>query len=161
MIRRFALLCLLLAAAVAFADEPKSQSHTIYKLQFVLKQFDHGKIISTHNFEVSADAADGRSSQIRTGNRIPVATGDDKYQYVDVGFNCDAQVVSDADGEIRLNTGWELSTMPAAAGPEHLIRQQRIHSVPRIILGKSITVGSIDDIDSSQQFELDVTVTKE
>ena len=161
MIRRISLLLILFAAVVSSAEEPKPQIHSIYRLQFVLKQLDAGKLVSTHNFEVSADSHDSRSVQIRTGNRVPIDAGNNGLQYIDVGFNCDAHLFFDEANDGWLETGWEVSTMPAASGSERLIRQWRVRSTPRVILGKQIAVGSVDDINSGQQFELDVTVTKE
>jgi hypothetical protein len=168
MIRRIAAVWIALMVAGAFAQDSKSDQHTKpeeharYRLEFVLKQMEHGKVMSTHNFTMSAEANTG-ASQIRTGNRVPVDTGGDKgINYIDVGFNCDARIDRPGNGSsVGLDIGWELSTMPAIAGSEKLIRQVRVRSTPSVQFGKSTLVGSVDDINSMQQFELDVTVTPE
>jgi len=162
MIRRVCLVCVLLLATVAFAQESKGeQQHPKYRLAFVLKQSDHGKVLSTHDFVMSAEA-NGSSSQIRTGNRVPVDIGSDKgVQYIDVGFNCDARINPVGSNAVGLEIGWELSTMPGTTGAERIIRQVRTRSTPLATFGKSTVVSSVDDINSGQQFELDVTVTPE
>ena len=160
MMRRMAIAVLMVVSAAAFAQEAKND-HTKYKLEFVLKQMDHGKTLSTHNFVMSAETNSG-SSQIRTGNRVPVDVGGDKgMQYIDVGFNCDARVSTIAASSVGLEVGWELSTMPGGAGAERLVRQVKTRSTPLVPLGKPTVVSSVDDINSGQQFELDVTVTPE
>ncbi len=162
MIRRTLFIALvLLCAAAVFAQESKPEQHAKYKLEFVLKQLDHGKVMSTHNFVMSAEA-NGGSSQIRTGNRIPVDVGGDKgMQYMDVGFNCDARIGQANPNSVGLEVGWELSTMPGTSGSERIVRQVRTRSTPLVTFGKPTVVSSVDDINSGQQFELDVTVTPE
>lgn len=162
MIRRVAVVCVVLLAAIAFGQESKvEQQHPKYKLAFVLKQMDHGKVVSTHDFVMSAEA-NGGTSQIRTGNRVPVDVGGDKgVQYIDVGFNCDARILPASNGSVGLEIGWELSTMPGTTGAERIIRQVRARSTPLVAFGKPTLVSSVDDINSGQQLELDVTVTPE
>ena len=162
MIRRIALACIVVAAVSAFGQESKEDTHSRYKLEFVLKQLDHGKIISTHNYTIAAEANSG-NSQIRTGNRVPIDTGTDKgLTYIDVGFNCDARIEKPTSGNaVGLDVVWDLSTMPGSTGSEKLIRQTRVRSTPLVPFGKGTLVGSVDDINSGQQFELDVTVTPE
>lgn len=162
MIQRIAFVCIVLVAASAFGQEPKEEQRPKYKLDFVLKQLEHGKVLSTHNYSVSAEANSG-NSQIRTGNRVPIDTGTDKgITYVDVGFNCDARIERPGSGSsVGLEVVWDLSTMPGTAGAEKLIRQVRVRSTPLVQFGKTTLVGSADDINSGQQFELDVTVTPE
>ncbi|ABF39594.1 hypothetical protein Acid345_0589 [Candidatus Koribacter versatilis Ellin345] len=162
MIRRTALIAAVFLFVVGgFAQEAKTDQHAKYKLDFVLKQMDRGKPLSTHNFTMSAEASGG-SSQIRTGNRIPVDIGGDKgLQYMDVGFNCDARIIQSGSSNVGLEVGWEISTMPGTSGSEKMVRQVRSRSTPLVTFGKPTVVSSVDDINSGQQFELDVTVTPE
>lgn len=166
MMRRTVIIALvLLTSALMWGQEGKTEQHGRYKLEFVLKQLDHGKVQSTHNFVMSAEADCGGacgSSQIRTGNRIPVDIGGDKgLQYMDVGFNCDARVGKATANNVGLEIGWELSTMPGGTGSEKIVRQVRTRSTLLAALGRSTLVSSADDINSGQQFELWVTVTPE
>lgn len=156
--------CALLLAAGAFGQSSAKpeESHARYKLNFVLKQLDQGKVLSSHNYATYAEANAG-GAQIRTGNRIPVDVGGDKgVQYIDVGFNCDARVDRQENANsLGLEVVWDLSTMPAVTGSEKIIRQVRVKSTPSVAFGKQTLVGSADDINSGQQFELWVTVTPE
>lgn len=163
--RTIAIALVLLVTAIMWGQETRPDQHGRYKLELVLKQLDHGKIVSTHNFVMSAEGECGGacgSSQIRTGNRIPVDVGGDKgLQYMDVGFNCDARVGKASGNNVGLEIGWELSTMPGTSGSEKIVRQVRTRSTLLAALGKSTLVSSADDINSGQQFELWVTVTPE
>jgi hypothetical protein len=88
--------------------------------------------------------------------------GEKGIQYVDVGFNCDARIDGPTNGSgLGFDITWDLSTMPAVTGSEKIIRQVRVRSTPNLPLGKQALVGSADDINSGQQFELWVTVTPE
>lgn len=161
MIHRTFLMCFLIASALAFGQDQKVEPHSRYKLEFVLKQLDHGKVLSTHNFVMSAES-NGSTSQVRTGNRIPIDLGGEKgLQYQDVGFSCDARINPVGSSNVGLEIGWELSTMPGATGSERVVRQVKGRSTPLAPVGKQTLVGSVDDINSGQQFELDVTVTPE
>jgi hypothetical protein len=155
--------CVVVLAVCAFGQSSGTNgeaAHPRYKLSFVLKQLDQGKVQSTHNYVTFVGTG---TAQIRTGNRIPIDVGADKgIQYVDVGFNCDARI----DGPIHenavdLDIGWELSTMPAVTGSEKIIRQVKVRSTPNVPIGKLSIVGSADDVNSGQQYELWVTVTPE
>jgi len=95
MIHRTFLMCFLIASALAFGQDQKVEPHSRYRLEFVLKQLDHGKVLSTHNFVMSAES-NGSTSQVRTGNRIPIDLGGEKgLQYQDVGFSCDEMCIRD------------------------------------------------------------------
>lgn len=169
MIGRWTVICVLLIAG-AVAQEPRveqkqapkpEQEHPSYKLDFVLKQLDHGKVVSTHDYTVSAMVHDG-NAEIRTGNRVPVDLGGSKgINYVDVGFNLDSVAVIHSPDRIGLDIHWELSTIPPGADSEKLIRQVRVRSMPSVIPGKQTVVSSIDDSNSGTRYELDVTVTPE
>ena len=154
--------CAVLLTAWAFGQSSgkPDESHARYKLNFVLKQLDQGKVVSTHNYTTYAGPTLG-SAQIRTGNRIPIDVGADKgIQYVDVGFNCDARIDGAIhENAVNLDIGWELSTMPAVTGSEKIIRQVKGRSMPSVTVGKQTIVGSADDVNSGQQYELWVTVT--
>jgi hypothetical protein len=154
--------CAVLLAACAFGQSKPEEAHARYRLNFVLKQLDQGKVLSTHNYTTYAETSSG-AAQIRTGNRVPVDVGGEKgIQYVDVGFNCDARIDGPTNGSgLGFDITWDLSTMPAVTGSEKIIRQVRVRSTPNLPLGKQALVGSADDINSGQQFELWVTVTPE
>ena len=94
------LLVVLACSAVAAAQEnakPKPDDPTPavipLRVQVVFTEYDGEKKKVTnlpYTFTVNADERRARpGSQIRTGARIPVATGKDQYTYLDVGTNVD------------------------------------------------------------------------
>ena len=95
MIQRMALaafMLVLMASALAQDAKPDStklrwdDQRLSYKLEFVLKQMDKGKVVSTHKYLMSALSHVG-NAEIRTGNRVPVDLGGDKgINYIDIGL---------------------------------------------------------------------------
>ena len=65
----------LMIAAGLSASGAMQESPKFFKLDFVVKEVDAGKTISSHPYSVRAgvDAANGAS--IRTGSKMPLATG--------------------------------------------------------------------------------------
>lgn len=169
--RSFAVLFVLMGAVAAYGQEvAKERPHGNYRLEFVLKQLEHGKVISTRHYVISVGFVGNNSNlgQIRTGDRVPVDVGGDKgVNYIDIGFNCDARIMVDRvanDNKLPIEVDWDMSTMPQAADHTQgagIIRQNRVRSAPLVELGKPTVVGSVDNLTSDQQFELDVTVTPE
>ena len=170
MIQRMALaafMLVLMASALAQDAKPDStklrwdDQRLSYKLEFVLKQLDKGKVVSTHKYLMSALSHVG-NAEIRTGNRVPVDLGGDKgINYIDIGLNLDATATIARPTTLGLDIHWELSTVPEGASQDKLIRQVRVRSMPTVEFGKQVVVSTVDDMNSGQQFELDVTATPE
>lgn len=169
MIQRTVLMAFILMAIASMAQDSKPDPTKLrfddqrlsYKLEFVLKQLDKGKVVSTHKYQMSALTHVG-NAEIRAGNRVPVDLGGDKgINYIDIGLNLDAAATIVRPSTLGLDIHWELSTVPEGAGQEKLIRQVRVRSQPTVEFGKQVVVSTVDDVNSGQQFELDVTATPE
>ncbi len=163
---------LALLVSAAFSQDAKNEPRPRFKVTLVLKQLDHDKVVSTHSFTMSVEASGDRgASQIRSGDRLPVtvdSTGKDKaFQYIDVGFSCDARIEHMISANAAaMEFTWDLSMVPgstaqAGMGDPAPIRQVRVKSTPLVPVGKSTLVGSADDVSSGNQYELYVTLTPE
>src|SRR4051812_33831304 len=102
-------LCILLAAIAVSAQDTKSQTpppaKNFYKVVFVISESENGKVTNQRSYSMTV--REDRTAQMKTGNRIPIATGNAKgenvqIQYMDVGFNADA-TVNERDGKIELD----------------------------------------------------------
>ena len=166
------LLCFCWAALNAQAQEASSNDAKLakpkivqaYRLDFSFNELEGDKKINTRHY--SMDVTSDQSNEIKIGSRVPVSTGDNQYQYIDVGTNIWAQLkpIPNSD-EQELSVRSEISNLdlsPRAEGSPNapVIRQIKISGSTLVVEGKPLIVGSMDDPTSKRQFQLEVTVTK-
>jgi hypothetical protein len=148
-------------------NEPRSRSLTAYRLEFTLSELDDlGKKINSRTYSLVTMTT--RSSKIRVGGRVPVATNPEsnlpqmQFQYLDIGMNIDC-FVEEQDGFVILNSQVEASSAaPQRDEKTHqpVIRQLRSDIRTVLAPGKPTVVASMDDPTSKERFQLDVTATK-
>src|SRR2546421_5046632 len=123
--RNLVLAALVFAGGTCFAQPPE-QSWKFYKLDFVVKEVEGGKVLNARNFStiVHADTPGTRAAggSIRMGSKVP--TGGN---YIDVGVSIDTQMVKEVQGDIALSVSAEISsTAPEGATPDRpVIRQNK------------------------------------
>jgi len=145
-----------------------------YRLEFSLNELDGGKKINSRHY--SMDLTVGNANEIKIGTRVPVVTArsepgaatnalaNTQWQYVDIGTNIWAHLRESQDDsddcqlEVRsdvsdIDKGTEVTSAP-------IIRQMKINGTTLLVTGKPIVIGTMDDPNSSRQFQLEVTVTK-
>lgn len=157
-----AVILLVFAAASLFAQEaaprnPNPPRH-FYRLAYVLKEFDEGKVINQRDFTVDASTGDRYSSRVRAGSRYPV-TEADKINYIDVGVNIDNRLEEVPDG-LAMEVTAEISstaTPSATTGGAPVIRQMRTNANAVVASNKPTMLFAIDDPASRHRFELEVT----
>ena len=100
-------------AAVAPKETPK-----FYKLDFVVREVDDGKVISAKTYSTSILADERqRGASIRTGNRVPYTTGGG-YQYADIGVNIDCQKLQEVGPQsLMLTIVADISSVPGNTEP--------------------------------------------
>ena len=110
------------ALVAASQDKPKASEPpkdqvaptTPLRVQVVFAEYDgEKKIVSLpYSFSVNADERRARpGTQIREGARIPVSTGKEQWQYLDVGTNIDCSAQSQEDGRYKLSLSVERSSV--------------------------------------------------
>src|SRR5580698_7417492 len=157
-------------AAPAPAQETKAQAapevHS-YRLDFVVKELgDDGKVVNSRSYHTGI-ATNHRSTQVRTGTRIPVRTtekgGDVQFQYVDVGINIDCGNAQDVPEGLFLQISTDISSLanPVGSGDAStpIIRQNRWQSDTILPLGKPTTVFSSDNLENKGKMQVEVTAT--
>jgi hypothetical protein len=156
------LLLLTLACSLGFAqsaDAPKEMALRYYKLDFVVKDIDEGKVITARNYSIIVrnDNRNG-DDQIRAGSKIPI--GGDPPQYVDIGTNIDVGHVIDSSGELSFHLSAEVSNVLSdGSSPRPIIRQNRWSSYVTVPIKKPTIVFSSDDNTTKHIMQLEVTAT--
>jgi hypothetical protein len=162
------------------ADKPAESAKTAdappnyYHLVFVVQELDTaGKPVNSRTYTTSVSTDPRFNGQIRTGSRIPIATGtyaggdakglvNTQFQYLDVGVNIDVAHVVEAGRQIAIDLSTEISSVADAKDPnlrQPVIRQNRWHAPVLIPLGKPSVVFSSDLLDSKGSLQVTVTAT--
>ena len=148
--------------------EPRSQKH-YYKLDFVLRETDEGKVLNQRAFILNINAEPVRAGgvppewwNVRSGTRIPVPLSKDSSKdvsYIDVGVNLDVRAEESPEG-LQLQVTSEVSSVGSELGAGvsiPAIRQVKVRAAVLAPVGKTTTVFTADDPSSKHRFELDVT----
>lgn len=167
------LVCLV---SLAIAQEKPIENKHHYKLEVTLSEFEGTNKTNERHYVLLC--TEGERTQLRTGNRVPIATGsfggvgkvdptivNTQYQYIDTGFNMDIRLREDVAG-LQMGTNAELSSVvPAESNSEvnrvtPVIRSLRQEVNALVKLGKQTTLTSIDDVNTKRRYQLDVTATR-
>ena len=161
--KRLFLYATLLAVALPLlaqeaAPKPPAPPRHFYKLTYVLKEFDEGKVVNQRDFVMTVSTGDRYGSRMRAGSRFPVRD-EGKTNYVDVGVNLDNRLEDTPEG-LAMEVNAEISSVgsdPSASGGAPIIRQVRTNAYVVISMNKPTLLFNIDDPASRHQFQLDVT----
>lgn len=141
-----------------------SPARHYYRLDFVLRETDEGKLVNQRAFtmNVSADPADTHERtwwNLRAGTRLPLRDPNGT-NYVDVGVNIDL-AARDADNALQLEVTADVSSVPTEAGASTpSFRQLKVKGAVFAPLGKPTLVFTAEDPGSRHQFELQVSPTR-
>jgi hypothetical protein len=147
---------------------PESQeSQKFYKLEFVVKEVEGGKVLNTRAYSttVSFDAKDTGSTSIRARGRVAyqTTTGDTKsVQYLDIGVSIDCRSIKEVGRGLSLYVSADISSVPSdtsAATAPPTIRQNTWNSVTIVPPKKPTLIFSSDDPMSKRQMQLELTAT--
>jgi hypothetical protein len=128
-----------------------------YRLDFVVRESDQGKLLSQRAYSLgvaAAGVAEGRDWwSLRAGTKVPAGSN-----YVDVGFNLDVRP-EDAGGALQLRLKADLSSVAPDAGNTTLppIRQMRVEEAVLVPINKPTIVFSSEDPSSKHQFQIEIT----
>jgi hypothetical protein len=137
-----------------------------YKLLFVLRETDDGKVLNQRTFgmDISVEPPQARPGDwwnMRSGTRIPLSGSNPKdTNYIDVGVNLDVRAEEAPEG-LQMQITSEISSVASensVAPPA--VRQLKVRSAVLASLGKPTVVFTADDATSKHRFELEVTPTR-
>ena len=155
-----------------FADAQKliaelDRKHTLYRLNYTVRDSDGGKQVGVQHFSVVVAA--GQRVQFKQGSRVPIITGSygtasptpqTQYTYIDVGINFDA-TISELSNGLDLRSKIERSSVAedkfSAGKDDPIIRSSVIESTSLLTLNKALNLGSLDTADSTRHLDVEVT----
>ncbi|MGA8027576.1 MAG: hypothetical protein WB992_10540 [Bryobacteraceae bacterium] len=149
-----------LAGACLAQDKPDQEPHRFYRLDFLVKELDGGKVLNSRVYSMQV-ATEGGDNSIRTVSKIPFATSPGSWTQIDVGTNIDCSNIREVQGELSLKISAEVSSVledPSNSG-RPIIRQNQWRSFVLLKLKKPTVVFSSDDVSSKRQMQLEVTAT--
>jgi hypothetical protein len=140
-----------------------------YKLNFVLRETDEGKVLNQRTFGMDISAEPAHVGGIppdwwnmRSGTRVPFS-GSKDVNYIDVGVNLDVRAEEVPEG-LQMQVTSEISSVASETGggvaAAPAIRQLKVRSAVLAPVGKPTVVFTADDAASKHRFELEVTPTR-
>lgn len=147
----------------ASANSYKLSPEHYFRLTFrVLDVSAEGKITNSRSYTetIATGPKSGRTSSIRSGDRVPVMTGSSVFQYMDVGTNIDVQNAEIIDQTLRLYVTASISTLSSAApanSAHPIVRQTKWNSYVTIPIHKPTLIFSADNSTDKGKTELELT----
>lgn len=152
-----------MSAQNTLPEKPKDeQPLSFYKLEFVLRELQDGKVVNTRNYMMTI--RNNEWGRTKAGARVPIKTGD-TMQYLDIGVNIECMVV-DRNEYVSLSTTIEVSSFalseqaPTLSDLPPVLRQFRTSMAAVVPINKQTVIGTIDDANSTKRYEIAVTATK-
>jgi len=165
------MLALAMAAGTGFAQTPEApksaESLKFYKLEFVVKEVEGGKVLNARSYSMTAAVDAKDSASIRAGSKIPVMMSSGGFNYIDVGVNIDCRAIREVQRDLALFVAAEVSSLPSEpAAPATIgapttptVRQNRWSSSIIVPVKKPTLIFSSDDLASKRQMQLELTAT--
>ncbi len=154
------------ASETASSNQPVNWHY--YKLNFVLRETDEGKLVNQRAFTLGASLSSSRRgdsdrSSMRAGTRLPFQ-GEKGTEYLDLGTNLDAYRIMETPEGLEMFVTTEISSVaaePVTKADQTPIRQVRANSSVLAPVGKATVVFTADDPVSKHRFALEVTPVRE
>lgn len=159
--------------ATAKADTASPPDH-FYKLNLTVEETNEsGKAVNSRTFVATIEATPHFAQSIRTGDRVPVATSENSYQYMDLGVDFDIASVKEVGNGISFRLTANVSSfatpLPSNNGGAQpsggalsrpVVRQNKWDSGVLIPIGKPTVVFSADDLQGKGKMQVEVTATR-
>ncbi len=144
------------------ANSAAKSAPSAYHFDFSINELEGGKKLNSRKYSLDLTGDEG-GRDLKIGTRIPIQSEDGKFEYLDIGTSINARLLTYHTPSV-LVVNVEISSFAtpdeAAKGGHPLLRQMRISASTPVIPGKAVVIGSVDDPNSTHQFQLEVTATK-
>jgi len=148
-----------------------------YRLHFAVEELDAaGKVTNTRTYEETVATGNGPEQQIKTGSRVPIATGsyassgtpanlaNTQFQYVDLGVDLAIFHPEEHGNSLSFRLRADITSIARqteiAGIGEPVIRENNWDSTLTVPVDKPTVVYSSDDLDSKGKMQVEVTATK-
>lgn len=157
---------LLPVLALAFAGAALAQPEParFYKLDYVVKEVEGGKVVNSRAFStmlaLQTPGRDTPSASIRAGGRVPVVSGTNT-QFYELGVNIDSRDLRDLQGDLSVSVNADISTIGQENATANIpvVRQNRWSGTVMVAPKKSTVIFASDDLSSKRQLQLELTAT--
>jgi hypothetical protein len=188
--RKLAVVCSLLVITMGFAvttsaqenakaqesskvQEPAQPVH-YYHLVFVIEELNSdGKPVNSRTFSTSVSTQPQSWTSIRTGSRVPIATGSKSdatpqtvtstdFQYVNIGVNVDVHNAREVEHQLALDLITEFNSAATPDRPDAhqpVMRQNKWQAALLIPIGKSTVAFTSDSLESKGSTRVLITAT--
>src|SRR5258706_2000728 len=155
MIKQLAAVLLLSTVLVAQEKQqpppPPPAGQTIYRLEYTVTEMEGAKRLQARNY--SLQVIDRSDARMRVGNRIPITTGNEQVQYMDIGVNIDARATMIDAHTVRVRTNIEVNSLASTESSRRpIIRNFNNMVETSIPLDKPIMLTSQDEPGTSTTF---------
>jgi len=157
---------LLLAFTLAATCLAQNTEPTFFKLDFVVKEVDAGKVLNSRSYSLIASTDRQFAPSIRTGSKIPSVAGPNgQYTYLEVGVNIDCRYLKQMEQSLALQVTADVSSLtqevpsPSQTNDHPIIRQNKWSSEVVVPLRKPFLIFSSDDNTTKHQMQLQITAT--
>ena len=160
----------LLAQEAAQPARQKPPTH-YYKLTLTVEETnDAGQAVNARSYVATVQTG-SNVEQIRTGTRVPIATGSigttpatTQFTYIDIGVNVDVHDVQETGDRLAMNVRADVSSVGELANignmKEPVIRSNKWDSAVLIPIGKPTVVFSADDLNDKGKMQVELTATR-
>jgi len=149
-----------------------------YQMVFIVEEVENGKVYNARRYATNVALSDMKGERargsIRTGERMPIATGTSsvpdtkvsgqtQFTYIDVGFNVDFDSARIVDGRVYLSITADLNSSDAPTSDSQQFHPTIKHNSWRgdvtVPPGKPAVIFSSDDVASKRTTQVALTVT--
>jgi hypothetical protein len=163
-----ALVAVTLQAGTCLAQN--SEQTKFYKLEFVVKEVEAGKVLNARAYSITASNLEPPSMAactIRTGSKVPTpitssGAGGMNFTFLDVGVSIDCYSIRDSQTGLTLTVSADISSiLQETATPANppVIRQNKWAAHVIVPFKKPTVLFSSDDATTKRQMQLELTVT--
>jgi hypothetical protein len=151
----------MITAAIACFAQENAESRKFYKLEFVVKELDSGKVLNSHSYFVIVAAPNHERSEIRTTTKVPLPQSGNQWQWTDVGREFDCWDIKEVSGGLSLSVRASVDGIleDASPGRPASIRHNGWNSAALVPIKKPTVIFSSDDPASKRQIQVELTAT--
>ena len=160
----FSCAALLVAALVPLHAQDKERPVAAYKVEYRIRDGSDATAKTPRRYTMLCDTF-GRGT-FKVGDRVPVSTGSNQFNYLDVGVNIETMVRERSnESRVSLTANMDMSTLvehkQLAGFSNPTVAQMKIVVDALVTPGKPTVVASIDDPVTQHRVDIEAMVTKE